>query len=174
MFTAANYEHVPIMNSPDRRTDFQRRLLFAFREIEAIIVAWVILANHYHIIACVNSLEDVSAALKQLHGSTSFEWNLADGLQGKRKVWYKFSDRMIRGNEHYFRALNYIHYNPIKHGYVGRPAIGNGQVCRCITKIMDRNGCVKNGKIFLPKRNMVKGGMRCNSQTTKVVTTWVS
>jgi len=118
MFTAANYEHALIMNSPERRTNFQKRLLLAFQEIEAIIVAWVILANHYHILACVNSLEDVSAALKQLHGSTSFEWNLADGLQGKRKVWYKFSDRMIRGNEHYFRAMNYIHCNPIKHGYV--------------------------------------------------------
>ena len=118
MFTAANYEHALIMNSPKRRTNFQKRLLLAFQEIEAIIVAWVILANHYHILACVNSLEDVSAALKQLHGSTSFEWNLADGLQGKRKVWYKFSDRMIRGNEHYFRAMNYIHCNPIKHGYV--------------------------------------------------------
>ena len=63
-------------------------------------------------------MEDVSAALKQLHGSTSFEWNLADGLQGKRKIWYKFSDRMIRGDAHYYRAMNYIHYNPVKHGYV--------------------------------------------------------
>jgi len=117
MFTAANYEHAHIMNFAERRTEFQKRLLLAFQEIEALIVAWVILANHYHILACVNSLEDVSAALKQLHGSTSFEWNLADGLQGKRKIWYKFSDRMIRGDAHYYRAMNYIHYNPVKHGY---------------------------------------------------------
>jgi len=25
---------------------------------------------------------------------------------------------MIRDDAHYYRALNYIHYNPVKHGYV--------------------------------------------------------
>ena len=117
MLTAVNYEHAPIMNSPERRTEFQRRLLVAFQEIKAEVAAWVVLANHYHILAGVGSLDDVSAALKQLHGSTSFEWNKADGLQGKRKVWYKFADRMIRDDAHYYRALNYLHYNPVKHGY---------------------------------------------------------
>lgn len=118
MFTAANFEHAHVMESADRRSDFQTRLLRAFQEIEAEISAWVILANHYHVLARVESLTSVSGALKLLHGSTSFDWNQEDGLRGKRKVWYKYSDRLIRGNEHYFRALNYIHYNPVKHGYV--------------------------------------------------------
>lgn len=118
MLTAANYEHACVMNTDERRTEFQKKLLLAFQEIKAEVVAWVVLANHYHILACVGSLDDVSAALKQLHGSTSFEWNKADGQTGKRKVWYKFADRMIRNDAHYYRALNYIHYNPVKHGYV--------------------------------------------------------
>jgi putative transposase len=118
LLTAANYEHARVMESPDRRTEFEKRLLAAFQEIEAGIVGWVILANLYHILAGVKSLDDVSAALKQLHGSTSFEWNRIDGLSGKRKVWYKYADRVIRGDAHYYRALNYIHFNPVKHGYV--------------------------------------------------------
>ncbi len=69
----------------------------------------------------VKSLNDVSAALKQLHGTTSREWNLADGLTGKRRVWYKFTDRLIRDEKHFFTALNYIHYNPVKHGYASDP-----------------------------------------------------
>lgn len=117
LITAANYEHARVMESPERRTEFEKRLLQALREIEAEIAAWVILANHYHFLAGVESLNDVSAALQQLHGSTSFEWNKADGLQGRRRVWYKFADRMIRDDAHYYRALNYIHYNPVKHGY---------------------------------------------------------
>jgi putative transposase len=56
--------------------------------------------------------------LKQLHGTTSREWNLEDGSTGKRRVWYKFSDRIIRDERHFFQAMNYIHYNPLKHGYV--------------------------------------------------------
>src|SRR3990172_4810474 len=85
MLTAANYEHTHVMVSPERRTEFQKRLLVAFQEIEAEIVGWVVLANHYHLLAGVRSLDHVSAALKQLHGSTSFVWNQADGMTGKRK-----------------------------------------------------------------------------------------
>jgi putative transposase len=118
LLTAANYEHVHIMESPERRTAFQNRLLSAFQEIKADIVGWVILGNHYHILAGVESLDEVSLVLKHLHGSSSYEWNKADGMQGKRRVWYKFADRMIRDDAHYYRALNYIHYNPVKHGYV--------------------------------------------------------
>jgi len=118
LLTAANYDHARVMEAPERRTGFETRLLQAFHEIEADIVGWVVLANHYHILTGVESLDQVSATLKQLHGSTSFEWNQADGMKGKRKVWYKFADRMIRSDAHYYQALNYIHYNPVKHGYV--------------------------------------------------------
>lgn len=118
LLTAANYEHAHVMDSSERRTEFQQRLLIAFQEITAEVVAWVVLANHYHLLAGVQSLDDVSAVLKHLHGATSFEWNKADGLQGKRRVWYKFADRMIRDDAHYYRAMNYIHFNPVKHGYV--------------------------------------------------------
>jgi putative transposase len=106
------------MQSPERRTEFETRLLKAMDEIEADVAGWAILANHYHIIAGVQSLDHISAAFKHLHGTTSYEWNRADGLSGKRKVWYKFADRVIRDDAHYFRALNYIHYNPVRHGYV--------------------------------------------------------
>ena len=118
LLTAANFEHIRIMDSPERRTELQKCLLSAFHEIDAEVVGWVVLANHYHILSGVESLDHVSAALKQLHGVTSLDWNRADGLSGKRKVWYKFADRMIRDDAHYYRALNYIHYNPVKHGYV--------------------------------------------------------
>ncbi len=119
--TAANYEHAHVMDSPARRTEFEGRLAQVMQEIQAELVGWVILSNHYHFLAGVASLDDISAALKQLHGSTSFEWNKADGLSGKRRIWYKFSDRFIRNDRHFYCALNYIHVNPLKHGYVRDP-----------------------------------------------------
>ncbi len=119
LITAANYEHAPIMIAPDRRTAFEGRLLEAVQSIRSDLVGWVILPNHYHLLVGVDALDCISMALKQLHGVTAREWNLADGLAGQRRVWYKFSDRFIRGEEHYLRALNYIHYNPVKHGWVG-------------------------------------------------------
>lgn len=77
LLTAVNFEHEPLMHAPDRWDEFEIRLLDAF-SIDADIGGWVILANHYHILVGVDSLDTVSALLKQLHGTTSREWNLAD------------------------------------------------------------------------------------------------
>jgi putative transposase len=119
--TAANFEHQPIMATPDRRTEFETRLLTTMAAIQAQVWGWVVLLNHYHLLVGVDSLNQISKALKLLHGATAYEWNLADGLTGKRTVWYKFADRMIRNDQHFYTALNYIHINPVKHGYVDSP-----------------------------------------------------
>ena len=121
LISAANYEHKPIMKLPERRTDFEIRLLTTLKEITDEVIAWVILPNHYHFIAAVQSLNHVSAALKHLHGTTSREWNINDRLTGKRRVWYKFADTYIRNQVHLHQAFNYIHYNPVKHNYVKDP-----------------------------------------------------
>jgi len=33
-------------------------------------------------------------------------------------IWYQYTDHVIRNGDDYFRHLNYIHQNPIKHDYV--------------------------------------------------------
>ncbi|MGQ9680928.1 MAG: REP-associated tyrosine transposase [Anaerolineae bacterium] len=117
LLSAANYEHAPMMAAPERRTEFEGRLLAAMASIRVEVAAWVVLPNHYHVLAGGVSFPSLSAALKRLHGAISYEWNAADGKRGRR-VWYKYSDRAIRSDRHYFAALNYLHYNPVKHGYV--------------------------------------------------------
>ncbi len=118
LITAVNYEHELVMETPQRRTQFETRLLNSMKEIAEEVIAWVVLANHYHILVHVRSLDDVSAALKSLHGSTAYEWNKQDGQSGRRRVWFKFFDTYIRNDAHLRTAFNYIHYNPVKHGYV--------------------------------------------------------
>ncbi len=119
--TAANYEHNNVMASADRRTEFEEQLLTHLAEIGAELGAWVILPNHYHVEVGVESLDTVSQVLQHLHGVTARAWNLSDGVTGRRRVWYRFQDRVIRDEAHYHRAINYIHYNPVKHGYVDSP-----------------------------------------------------
>src|SRR5262249_32145759 len=60
---------------------------------------------------------DLSRPLGRVHGRTSRGINQRDGTAGRR-VWYRFSDRQIRSEAHYYATLNYIHYNPVKHGLV--------------------------------------------------------
>jgi putative transposase len=121
LISAANFEHKPIMNLPHRRTEFETRLLNSIKETANDLIAWVVLPNHYHVLIRVQSLDHISATLKHLHGTTSRQWNIEDNVTGKRRVWYKFADRYIRNDIHLHVAFNYIHHNPVKHGYVSDP-----------------------------------------------------
>ncbi len=121
LLTAANFEHTENMVMPDRRVDFEARLLDALQAAGARVLAWVVLPNHYHVLVEVDSLDGVSSALHRLHGATSRQWNLEDGQVGKRRVWYRFADRRLRDEAHFYRALNYVHVNPVRHGYVEDP-----------------------------------------------------
>ena len=33
-------------------------------------------------------------------------------------IWYQYADHVVRDEKDYYRHLNYIHQNPVKHGYV--------------------------------------------------------
>jgi putative transposase len=45
------------------------------------------------------------------------------GLKGERKVWQRrFWEHQIRDEEDFQRHVEYIHYNPVKHGWVTRAA----------------------------------------------------
>jgi len=35
-------------------------------------------------------------------------------------VWHSYWDTCIRGENDYWRRFNYIHHNPVKHGYVSQ------------------------------------------------------
>jgi putative transposase len=121
LITAACFEHAPIMVLGDRRTFLETRLLDELRAANVIVHGWVVLPNHYHVLVESVPLGLVPATIKHVHGTTSHQWNAADRLIGRRRVWYKYSDRMIRDEAHFYSALNYIHYNPAKHGYVESP-----------------------------------------------------
>ncbi len=118
LLSAANYRHARIMAAPERRTDLEDCLLRALSIVHAEVIAWVVLPNHYHALVNVGSLASISSALQDVHGVTARNWNLADEKTGKRRVWYRFTDRAIRNESHLLATLNYIHYNPVKHGYV--------------------------------------------------------
>ena len=62
-------------------------------------------------------IKTLLTALGKFHGSSSFRWNCEDGSKG-RKVWFRAIERSMRSSRHFYATLNYIHNNPVKHGYV--------------------------------------------------------
>lgn len=120
LLSAACYEHRPHMRESVRRTQLLESLFIEFSARGNEILAWVMLSNHYHLLVHVTAFEELGSTFRQVHGSISRQWNLEDRQLG-RKVWYRFSDRAIRSERHHFTTLNYIHFNPVKHGYVESP-----------------------------------------------------
>jgi putative transposase len=80
------------------------------------VYAWCVLPNHYHVLVHIADLRALSAALGRLHGRTAFRWNGEDGRRGCH-VWHRCTDRRIRSDRHFWATLNYVHHNPVHHGY---------------------------------------------------------
>lgn len=119
-FTAACYEHHSYIGATQQRMiDFEARLLAAFREYCSNVFAWCVLPNHYHCLARTDLFNALLIHLGRFRGRISFEWNREDQKRG-RKVWHGSSDRAIRSEGHFWATVNYIHHNPVRHGYVQR------------------------------------------------------
>lgn len=116
--TAACYEHAPIPGKDAARmSSFTEELLASLDAASAAVHAWCVLPNHYHLLVLAPDLKPLLAMLARLHGRSSHLWNGEDGQRG-RKVWCAPADRLIRSEAHFWATLNYIHHNPVKHGWV--------------------------------------------------------
>jgi len=82
--------------------------------------AWVILEDHFHVI--INARENnPSRLMKQIKLLFSGSYRSAMKLTSGRIWQYRFWDHMIRDQEDLNRHIDYIHYNPVKHGLVADP-----------------------------------------------------
>ena len=118
--TAACLNHTPhIGASRERIGNFCGALLAALGAVTTGIHAWCVLPNHYHVLVSVPDLRRATWALGRLHGRTSFEWNKEECVR-KRQVWHTAADRFLRSERHFWATMNYIHHNPVRHGYVKR------------------------------------------------------
>lgn len=119
LITAACHKHQPFLGTPTARlTELMESWLRMAGDL-AESQAFCFLPNHYHVLVVA---EDVLALLKEigrLHGRTSHAWNGADGLRG-RQIFHRAAETRIKNERHYLAARNYVHHNPVRHGYVDR------------------------------------------------------
>jgi len=118
--SATCYEHKHHMFSEARRQQVLELLFKSIINNGLEIQAWVVLPNHYHLLVHVENFNTLGKLFQSVHGSTAKQWNFEDNNKG-RKVWYRYVDRAIRSEGHYYTTLNYIHYNPVKHNHAHSP-----------------------------------------------------
>ena len=118
IINAACFEHVPIIGrSADRMAECERNLLETCGNVGAKLFAWCILPNHYHLLVRTDRISELRKEIGLFHGRSSRFWNQEDQEIG-RQTWFNFFDRNMKSARHYWVSLNYIHHNPVEHGYV--------------------------------------------------------
>lgn len=118
LLTAACYEHQPYIGaSAERLAAFERELLETLEPVSTAIQCWVVLPNHYHTLIRTADVLDTLKSIGRLHGRTSFAWNKEDNARG-RHVWHSAAETAMKSERHWHATINYIHHNPVKHGYV--------------------------------------------------------
>jgi|SRR5688572_1521751 len=117
LITAACYEHKPHIGfTAERMFDFSAELNKELERFCPQIAAWCVLPNHYHALVHTSRLKDALRVIGLIHGRTSRVWNLADAAPN-RKVWCSCAETAIKSDRHYWASLNYVHHNPVHHGY---------------------------------------------------------
>ncbi len=155
VLTAACYRHQSILTTSSRHQQLLNLIFEQFINQGFEITAWVVLMNHYHLLVYVHDFKKLGSIFQKIHGSTSYQWNREDKQRG-RKVWYRFSDRAIRSERHYYATLNYIHYNPVKHHCVDSPYEWNESSLHWYFKVYGREW-LRDGWVKYPVRDYGKG-----------------
>lgn len=118
LVSAACYEHRHYIGvSTERMSECERVILAICQQAGCDIYAWCVLPNHYHLLLKSDAIKQFCREIGRFHGRFSRQWNQEDNQLG-RKVWYRCFDREMRSNRHFYARLNYIHHNPIHHGYI--------------------------------------------------------
>lgn len=115
---AACYEHRAVIGLTfQRRLEFEEALVNLLSEHNCRLHAWCVLPNHYHALFHTADILAVTKSIHHLHGKTSFRWNGEENSRG-RKVWFNLRERKMRSESHFWSTINYIHHQPVHHGYV--------------------------------------------------------
>ena len=118
LISAACYEHRNYIGQSLARMDnFSGNLLVVLSAHANQTFAWCVLPNHYHALVEAADIKHLVYQLGRLHGRTSHAWNAEEQTRG-RKVFFRAVERAMRSDRHYWATLNYVHHNPLHHGYV--------------------------------------------------------
>jgi putative transposase len=109
--------HIDALRESVRRTPIERPFH---------IDAWVVLHEHNH---CVTTLpqsdEDFPSRIKAIkirfvRAVEPDEWRSSvRAAKGERGIWQRrFWEHVIRDDDDYARHMDYVHFNPVKHGHV--------------------------------------------------------
>lgn len=98
------------------------------KQLKISLIAYVVLDNHYHLMIYLKRGAVLPKLMQLINGRSSrrlkshhaSEGRLISLPSGRGKVWRNYWDHGIRDEKDFWSHFNYIHHNPVKHGYTKR------------------------------------------------------
>lgn len=87
------------------------------------LLAYVILPDHFHfLISLPEPSDNFSTVVHSIKRNFTIEYKKCHSITTSLKLWQsRFWDHVIRNQEDLSIHFDYIHWNPVKHGYVSEP-----------------------------------------------------
>ena len=87
------------------------------------LLAYVILPNHFHwLLQLENDESNFSTIMHSTKRNFTLNYKEAHSIDQSFKLWQaRFWDHVIRNENDLQNHFDYIHWNPVKHGYVASP-----------------------------------------------------
>lgn len=130
-FTLVTYHRLPIFTSPGAVEELRKAFRYTMARMSFTIVASVILPEHMHFIWTLpQESSDFSTRWRLIKSHFSRNWgkqipSTIDPSRLRKKerdIWQRrFWEHLIRDEADLTRHIEYIHYNPVKHGLVTSP-----------------------------------------------------
>jgi putative transposase len=133
-FTVVTYKRFPFFRTPLAISLLRDAWRKTHQEAPFINYASVLLHNHFHCLWTLPPLDDnYSMRLKRLKDRFTSSWLCEGGYEvpvtasqkkrGHRGIWQiRFWEHTIRDERDFDNHFNYIHFNPVKHGYCRKAA----------------------------------------------------
>ena len=120
--TGATLHNVHYLKTDKTKEQVCRYMFKSFSHSNWTIEDWVILDNHYHIMA--RAPRDAASLTKVINNFHRFSglWIKKElNILGEDKIWHNYWDTCVDYETSYYARIHYLWFNPVKHGYVDDP-----------------------------------------------------
>lgn len=113
--TGAIYKKRPLLKNAELKHELLKHFQQQFEKYDWLLFHWVILDNHYHLIGQSWEGGDLPAIFRNIHSKIALL--IREATQCEKPVWWNYWDYCPRNEKDSMIRLNYLLYNPVKHGY---------------------------------------------------------
>jgi putative transposase len=123
--TCVTHNRIPYLESGTQIKSFWQVLTNVQKIHPFHLFAYALLPDHFHWIMRVSeATSNFSTVLQSVKRNYTLELKRVEEISTPLVVWQpRFWDHVIRDEEDFSRHFDYIHYNPVKHGYINQPGL---------------------------------------------------